>query len=843
MNDENSNVIDNLLTLDPFGIDPREKSSLLLEALTQSYAFHFNHCPAYRRFCIRRGFGNESRFASIEEIPYLPVQAFKEFPELLISVPRSQISGSIQSSATSGVPSTILIDKITAKRQRKALAAVMSKVLGPRRRPFLVLDIDPRKTGLGALGARSAAVQGFLNLASRADYFMESDQKGNLILNTDSLLSRLDNLDKEQEPVVVFGFTYVLYAHTVVPLLSAGQAFKLPPGSKVVHIGGWKKLEGQKVAKEDFNNHVARLFGIEKTSVVDFYGFTEQMGITYPDAPNGYKYAPVFAEVLVRDPQNHSVLGPGQEGLLEFVTPLPHSYAGIAVLTDDIGMTVAPDTLDGEWKGTPFLVLGRAKKAEIRGCGDIMATKVIRPVKHIEMGTPTGQLGVRVLLDPDGLYVPDRTLSDVDVSRLPQLVDLRGLIERLRAGRSKLDLYSVDEIIVLIGAAAERWLDGGSPLAPLKHQGLFFLKNWCSPDSLTRVADASLQGARGYLDGFRGIDGTNRKMMRARERGLAVHWLSGNVPVLGMLTVAQSMLARNANLIKASRGFSTVVPLLLESFRGLEVKTWSGKMLRGDDLLQSTAVVYFGHDDIEAQTLFSAEGDIRLAWGGKDAIEAISQLPKKYFAEDILFGPKISFMVIGKEYLHSEQICRKIARRAATDVSVFDQYGCSSPHTIFVEKGGKTSPREFAEILATEMMKAMIRIPKAPVDAGTAGKIASVRLRYEFEGDLWCSHGTEWTVLYDEDQQKGLAEPCYSRVITVRAVDDMMRTAEFVHQGIQTIGLGLDEPRKLEFAERATARGAERLPEIGRMTFFDTPWDGLFVLHRMVRWVTLGGPL
>jgi hypothetical protein len=144
--------------------------------------------------------------------------------------------------------------------------------------------------------------------------------------------------------------------------------------------------------------------------------------------------------------------------------------------------------------------------------------------------------------------------------------------------------------------------------------------------------------------------------------------------------------------------------------------------------------------------------------------------------------------------------------------------------------------------LAEEMAKAAIRIPKAPIDPGTAAKVQSARIRYELTGDLWRSAGTEWTVLYDELGNRGLAEPCYSRVITVRAVDDALSAAEFAHHGIQTVGLALDGPRRLEFARRAAARGAERFPDVGRMTFFDSPWDGLFPMDRFVRWVSLGGP-
>ena len=55
-------------------------------------------------------------------------------------------------------------------------------------------------------------------------------------------------------------------------------------------------------------------------------------------------------------------------------------------------------------------------------------------------------------------------------------------------------------------------------------------------------------------------------------------------------------------------------------------------------------------------------------------------------------------MAIGKESLSTPRQVKKMARKAATDVSVFDQYACASPHAIFIEEGAKAiTPKEFAE--------------------------------------------------------------------------------------------------------------------------------------------------
>ncbi|MCQ2086410.1 MAG: acyl-CoA reductase [archaeon] len=47
----------------------------------------------------------------------------------------------------------------------------------------------------------------------------------------------------------------------------------------------------------------------------------------------------------------------------------------------------------------------------------------------------------------------------------------------------------------------------------------------------------------------------------------------------------------------------------------------------------------------------------------------------------------------------------------------------------------------------------------------------------------------------------------------------------------------------MTFADRATEKGVSRLPQIGRMLNFEMPWDGLFLIERLVRWNTLFGPL
>ena len=64
----------------------------------------------------------------------------------------------------------------------------------------------------------------------------------------------------------------------------------------------------------------------------------------------------------------------------------------------------------------------------------------------------------------------------------------------------------------------------------------------------------------------------------------------------------------------------------------------------------------------------------------------------------------------------------------------------------------------------------------------------------------------------------------HSRVITVRSIKNALSAAKFASQDIQTIGLSLNNERRREFALEAARNGAARFPDIGRMTYFDSPW-------------------
>lgn len=369
-------LYDRLLNIPPYSLNDDEKSPIFKEAIRECFEHHYKACLPYKRFCQSSGWASLPEDFDYFDLPYLPTNIFKQMK--LSSVDDSSIVRTLQSSGTSSqTPSTVVIDNITRTRQVKTLTLLLKNFLGNDRRPFMVVDVDPSLTppGQATITARTAALRGFLTSASKLTYFMDMDKKGDLSIDMDKLIENLTILEANGEHTVIFGYTYVIYAYVAKKLIERGSKFSLSNCS-VLHIGGWKKLQDEAVSKTEFNSTLEQVFGIPQSQIIDSFGFTEQLGLVYFDCEDGLKRCPVTSEIVIRDSRTLEPLPDGEAGMVEFITPLPHSYPGMALLLDDIGRIVSRDQCRCGRQGTAFEIIGRANEEEIRGCGDVLAASL-----------------------------------------------------------------------------------------------------------------------------------------------------------------------------------------------------------------------------------------------------------------------------------------------------------------------------------------------------------------------------------------------------------------------------------------------------------------------------------
>ena len=97
----------------------------------------------------------------------------------------------------------------------------------------------------------------------------------------------------------------------------------------------------------------------------------EQTGSIFIECKKcGYFITSNFSDIIIRD-RNFEVAKKGTKGLIQLLSLLPTSYPGHNILTEDIGEIVEEKYCKCGIKGKCFVVHGRAKEAEIRGCSDV----------------------------------------------------------------------------------------------------------------------------------------------------------------------------------------------------------------------------------------------------------------------------------------------------------------------------------------------------------------------------------------------------------------------------------------------------------------------------------------
>jgi hypothetical protein len=357
-------AIERLLAMKPF----EENKGAFMEAMREALKFHYDNCQMFRRFCEKNGFNPEGDY-SLEEIPFFPVSLFKTLK--LISVDEKEIVKDVSSSSTtSGIPSRIYLDSITAKRQSRALNAIMSSFMGPERRVLIVFDSpETVKSSQGNLSSRGTAIRGMLPFSKGVHFVLD----GNLNLDMEALEKALSSV-QPGEKVCFLGFTYLIYQILEKHKndKEAKGLFSKTRGSLVLHLGGWKKLAELRVDKARFNQDLAAFLNTDAKGVMDIYGMVEQLGTIYPDCEYGLKHVPAYSDIIIRDVETLKPAEKGRQGFIQLLSPMPHSYPGVSVISDDTGVIVPGRCRCGR-KGKAFLFKSRAEKAELKGCGDTLA--------------------------------------------------------------------------------------------------------------------------------------------------------------------------------------------------------------------------------------------------------------------------------------------------------------------------------------------------------------------------------------------------------------------------------------------------------------------------------------
>lgn len=350
---------DELTALPVYEWDRSQKQPFIRRELSALCDLHREHCEEYDAIVRNIAFG--------DELPFLPVRLFKQYD--LKSVPQESLYRTMTSSGTTGQQvSRIHLDRETSALQSKVLARIVGEFIGKQRLPMIVLDTSAVIKDRTMFSARGAGILGFSMFAR--DRIFALDEHMNL--DVDGLKAFLEK--HADEPIFLFGFTFMIWEHFCQKLREAGYHPDLSRGI-LIHGGGWKKLADLHISGELFKQELYETCSL--TRVHNYYGMVEQTGTIYMECECGHLHAPVWSDVVIRRASDFSEADIGEAGLVEVRSLLPRSYPGHILLTEDEGRLLGEDDCPCGRKGKYFEIIGRVKHAEVRGCSDTYEQKHI----------------------------------------------------------------------------------------------------------------------------------------------------------------------------------------------------------------------------------------------------------------------------------------------------------------------------------------------------------------------------------------------------------------------------------------------------------------------------------
>ena len=351
----------NIIKYSPYSLEKNQKNKLFKDFFTKLTFHHYSKCKDYKKIIKNLKFKIKNKKNKLQDFPMLPVNTFKMFK--LISVNKKKIVKKLVSSGTTGQNlSEIYLDKKNANDQMVILSKIIEEILGKKRLPMLIIDRNPKLSNRYIFNARTAAIFGFSLFGK--DYCYLLNEKNEIDYQTlNNFLKKYKN-----EKFFIFGFTSIIYEYLIKKLTPRLLISNFKKGI-LLHGGGWKKLEKIKINKELFKKKISKK--LKLNNIYNYYGLVEQTGSIFIESKDcGYFHTSIYSDILIRD-SNFKVLEKNKRGLIQLFSLLPTSYPGHNILTEDIGEIKGEDNCKCGLKGKYFLVHGRVKESEVRGCSDV----------------------------------------------------------------------------------------------------------------------------------------------------------------------------------------------------------------------------------------------------------------------------------------------------------------------------------------------------------------------------------------------------------------------------------------------------------------------------------------
>ncbi|KMT66606.1 acyl-CoA reductase [Catenovulum maritimum] len=300
--------------------------------------------------------------------------------------------------------------------------------------------------------------------------------------------------------------------------------------------------------------------------------------------------------------------------------------------------------------------------------------------------------------------------------------------------------------------------------------------------------------------------------------GQIFHIAPANVDTVFLYSALISVLSGNQNIVRISERSGDTTRLLIEVIKAY-FNTELGKALK-----PYLAVVEYSALQSQVTTQFSQWCDMRVIWGGDNAIAAISDIAAE--TKQICFPDRYSVALM---QLTAKTDISAVANAFLTDVLPFNQQACSSPKAIYWYKTKTDIQQQFWQKIQTLLTQAKhkltisnkveqhVLLQKLAMEYGleladnsgksfakiqTIGPIGRTKVK-KLTADMLISHTGNGLVL----------ETDINELQAIEASQKLQTIVSNQTQLLDKLNLGL------------------RKTDLGKALEFDTDWDGVDLLE------------
>ncbi|SEK92402.1 Acyl-protein synthetase, LuxE [Aquimarina amphilecti] len=299
------------------------------------FQHQYINCKVYQRFCNLLGV-TKSAVTKIKEIPFLPVQFFKQ--EKIVSS-SSNIQQVFTSSGTTG--------SITSKHYITNLDIYENSFFKGFQHFYGNIEDYTILALLPSYLERENS-----SLVYMADKLIKDSKQSNsgfYLDETTKLIETLKHLTKERKKIILIGVSFALLD------LIENNSIQLNKDTIVMETGGMKGRR-KEIIREELHQILKKGFGISE--IHSEYGMTELLSQAYSKG-NGIFYCPPWMKISTRDTEDAlTYLETNKTGGINIID-LANINSCSFIATQDLGKTYD----DGS-----FEILGRFDNSDIRGC-------------------------------------------------------------------------------------------------------------------------------------------------------------------------------------------------------------------------------------------------------------------------------------------------------------------------------------------------------------------------------------------------------------------------------------------------------------------------------------------